>query len=431
MSWERISGKVSALVALALLSIMISGCGGGGGAAGGGAPGVDRSTVGTQRSIEINNYTNWFNQPDPSIGNANKIDVLALRDKVCLTEEWNDVTPHALKSINPNIKVYRLYDLMCKCAWDSDWRNGSSDLSHLQTPFTKDDIDKNDWWLRDANGNIVKEDSSIWFLDVGKPGYKEAYLKAVLDRNAGKGFDGIVFDYWWPNLDWIIPNYGGTMPPKGYSSDQEWFEKAWKPFITYVCDGLHAAGYRIIGNCAGAYDTTNPRRIWQRTKIDGVVYEQWVTDFPPHTGDWLPATVIEQRINSVIADPLEVWAVDGGLESTTTDFEQKHNASIAMYYITMHQTRGTCSYYYIRNRKVQWDPLWDFNIGQPIGLASKMSGKYFWSRKFSQGVVIFNYESEETISYKLDQTYIDPVGKSFSGAISVRPHTGIILKIAS
>jgi len=71
----------------------------------------------------------------------------------------------------------------------------------LQTPLTKAEIDKNDWWLRDGLGQKIGKEGNVWFIDPGKPGLKEAFVKAILERNEGKGFDGIVFDYWYPSIN--------------------------------------------------------------------------------------------------------------------------------------------------------------------------------------------------------------------------------------
>lgn len=381
----------------------------------------------TTRSIRLNNYAMWDFLCDQTTDPQEMMQMLAKRDNVCYTEEWISVTPQALKSLNPNVKVYRLFDLMCKCSWDSDWRNGPSDLSHLQTPFTKDQIDKNNWWLRDAKGNIVKENATIWYLDVGKPGFKEAYLKAVLDRTANQGFDGIVFDYWWPSLAWLIPNYGGTMPPNGYSSDQEWFDKAWKPFVIYVCNGVHAAGYRIIGNCVGEYRDGNPRRMWQRTKVDGVVYEQLAFDFPPNVGGWLPATTIQRRMTAINTDPLEVWAVDGGLEDTDPAYNEKRKVSLAMYYISLPWPPDECSYHAHYSGKIYWEPLWDLDIGNPTQAAVKRTGSYFWSRKFKNGMVLLNYDPKQTITYFLSRPYRDSDGNLISNKAVLPPHSAMIL----
>jgi hypothetical protein len=264
---------------------------------------------------------------------------------------------------------------------------------------------------------------------VGKPGFKEAYLEATLSRMAGKGFDGIVFDYWWPGLTDINDWMRSHPRPAAYPTDADWFNNAWKPFIEYVTRGIRSSGYRIIGNCVGEYNTTDPAYQWQRSKVDGVIYEQFAVGWPQQGGNWLPGSVIERRIDSFSKDPLEVWATDYGLQNTLPEFDQKRHAALAMYYVSVPVSQEKRSYYYINNRMVFWDPLWDFNIGTPSENAVKMAGKYFWSRKYSQGMVLLNYEGSESISFTLDRSYKDADGKVYSGTVTVHPHTGLILGI--
>jgi len=408
-----------------------------------------------KRSLYLHNYLNWYPPKKTDSDYQEKVQMLAKRDNVFMTESYaklSELDPQILKSLNPNIKVYILYDLNAKNSWDSDvqsldWSGCKNDYSALQTPISCQDIVNNDWWLRDGNGNIVIDpfqNGNTRFLDVGKPGYKEAFLQGVLDRLNGKDYDGIIFDYWWPYLSWILQLEGTPPPPmpEEYPTDDDWFNNAWKPFIDYVMDGLHNAGYKIIGNCAGEYvessgsQTWQQRKAFQRSKVDGIIYEQGVIDWW-ESGDnpsgWLQGSTIEDRINSLLADPKEVWQAENGLSVDDSDplRAQKQKLSLAMYYIGLPQSeelRQKRSYGTVFAGKIYWDPTWDFYIGTPAESPIKMTGKYFWSKKFTLGLVLMNYESEESIPYVLDRTYIDEEGEEHSGTITLPPHTGMILR---
>jgi hypothetical protein len=269
------------------------------------------------RSVRLNNYENWWFGNKDDWNREEMIRILARKDSIGITESWTSVAPTDLKTINRQISVYRIYDLMVKNDWDTDW-NDPNNLTALQTPLTKAEIEENDWWLRDANGAIVKESSRMWFLDIGKPGLKEKFLSVMLERMAAKKFDGVTLDYWWPSLDWLFNKHDYSFPPQGYADNDDWLTRAWQPYINYVVDGLHAAGYKVIGNYVGEYNTTNLKSQWQRSKVDGVIYEQWAVDWPEKDGEtgalkpgkWLPPDVIEKRIASANSDPLEVYITD-------------------------------------------------------------------------------------------------------------------------
>ncbi|HET6453343.1 MAG TPA: putative glycoside hydrolase [Armatimonadota bacterium] len=355
---------------------------------------------------------------------------MAKRDNICCGE-GSPVTPEKIKALNPDAKVYCLYDLLCKNIWDSDWKDPSN-TERMQTPLTRRMIDRNNWWLRGVEGTIAKENDSTWLLDVGKPGFKEAYLDGALSRMDGKSFDGVVFDYLWPSASSLkqVLKLEGL---QDYPSDDEWFYRAWKPFFEHVVTGLQKAGYRVIGNCAGEYGTIGLKTIWQRSKVDGTIYEQGAVDWRGNNGAWLPGNIIERRIKALASDPLEVWFANNGIIADnpavpdTPDFKRKVVVSLAMYYIGIPASQEKRSYDYAYDWKPFWDPLWDLYIGEPVERAIKTPGKYFWSRKFTCGVVLLNYESQETINFSLDGEYRNPAGERVTGEISITPHTALIL----
>ncbi|MHB0912212.1 MAG: putative glycoside hydrolase [Armatimonadota bacterium] len=420
------------------LLIGTAGCGGGGGGPASpvssevqadtgvnSAVDIDSASTGT-RSVNLNNYNNWWGPVKGASDYADKVQSLAKKERICMTEKYSllaGLTANDLRAKNPSAKIYRIYDLLCKNRWDVDWGNFHK-VQSMQTPLTKAEIDRNNWWLRDGNGEIIAVDDDTWIIDIGKPGIKEAYLSTVLDRLEGSGVDGVVFDYWSPEISkWMH----GRPRPADYPNDNAWFAKACQPFLAYVIDGLHAAGYEVIVNCGGAYGMTGAEPVWLRNRIDGTVYEQWVVGWK---GEWLPGSTIEKRILAFKNDPLEAWSADYGLVSSDPMYAQKAQLGLAMYYIALPDSpamRSNRSYHHRNARLVFWDPLWDFSIGEPAASAVKMGNRYFWSRKFTAGLVLMNYESSESISYPLDRTYKLPDGTLVSGQVTVEPHSALIL----
>lgn len=430
-----------------IISLLIAGCGGGGGSSYAADTDMDTDarTVApaSARSVRLNNYGSFRLTSHADKDNKAKLEaalkVLAQRDNICIGESWQYInrtsgwtglTPQTIKRLNPNAKVYEYWSLTSKPEWDTDW--GAQNPETLKdwrmcSPLTWKQLEQNDWWLRDGNGNRVHEpgENKSWFLDVGKAGFKEAYLQGLLQRLSGKGYDGVMLDYWWPGIQRHIISPQGVPMPEAYPNDQVWFDKAWKPFVEYVTTGLHRAGYRIIGNCVGEFGTPNKQQAWQRTLVDGTNYEQFAFSFRP--GNWLNGNVIEQRINAAMQDPLEVVITDSGIRSEDTEYARKHLVSLAMYYISLPSTQASRTYGNTFNELPHWQQIWNLDIGQPAQPAVKRSGYYFWSRKFSQGLVLLNYEAKEQITFALDQSYRDHSGKIVSGSIVVPAHTGFVL----
>lgn len=440
MPEARAASLVWAGLAMCLVSIVVCGCGGGGPS----SPTIDLAAADQlgPRSVQLNNYNNWA---APMYGSADydqQVQALARRDRICMTEVYSfnsRLTPDRLRQLNAGAKVYRIYDLICKNTWDSDWKDYALlGDRYMCTPIFYQHIVANDWWLRDGDGNIIKENDRTWFLDVGKSGFKEMMLDNILARVEGKGFDGIVLDYHGVASDvygkWITGR--GLPAPTAYPTEYEWFTEAVKPMIEHVIVGLRSHGYEVIVNCAGEYYTTHPDLQWLRSKIDGSIYEVWSLQ---SNGDWLSPRQVENRIGSFLNDPLEAWTADFGLRGPgdtqfgpDPEYDRKFHVALAMYYIALPQSpalRSKRSYHHYKNMLVYWEQLWDWRIGEPEALPVKMPDKYFWSRKYTGGLVLLNYDENQTVTYPLDRRYRTPTGQVLTGSVTVRPHTGLILAV--
>lgn len=440
MAYSRHAAVLLVGLALLVFSTVICGCGGGRISSPvselRGAP--DAMAM---RSVQLNSYNTW-GPPRPSSSEYDmRVQCLAMRNRIVMPEKFSvlsNLTPQMLRQMNPRAKVYRLYDLCCKNSWDSDWIDYSSlGDRFVQTPILYQDIVANDWWLRDGNGDIVKENERTWFLDVGKPGVKEMLLKNILARVEGKGFDGIVLDYHGADgglFDkWITGK--GLPNPVQYSGEADWFYKAVKPMLLHVAGGLRSRGYEIIANCAGEYYSPHSESQWLRSLIDGSVYELWALNSDT---EWASQRIVELRINSFLDDPLEAWTADYGLrgpeglgeQGSDPEYYRKFTVSLAMYYIGLPQSadlRARRFFNRYGNMEADWESLWDFYIGDPSALPEKRSGKYFWSRKYTQGLVLLNYEHSEAITYPLDRAYRTPKGTALTKSVTVKPHTALIL----
>jgi hypothetical protein len=394
-----------------------------------------------QRSVKLNSYQVWHLVQSGDNENQLKLDEalrnLAKRGSICYgegveyvndTSGWSKLSPQSIKTINPTAKVYRLWASV-KPKGDTDWEKPKGtynpDNMRMQLPLLWSDIEENDWWLRDGNGEKVEaEPNWAYYIDLGKPGVKEAFLKNALARMQGKEFDGVVFDGAMETLTgWLK----GRPLPKNYASDEDWFKNAWQPFLQYIVQGFHTAGYRVIQNCGGEYLNSDSKKQWNRSLVDGTVYEQWAVNWPDQGSGWLPGAVIERRINAIASDPLEVWTADYGLKSTDPQYGQKQKVGLAMYYVGMPSGQYKRSYHHYGTGTAYWESIWDFNIGIPAEPAVKMPGKFYWTRKFTRGIVILNYESSETIAFGLDTTYVTPDGNATSGQVTVPPHSALIL----
>lgn len=435
--------ELSSLMILLIVSFFITGCGGGGGGrATLPAPSPQTPVIETTRSLQLNNYGSFHLLPDADKNNTSKLEaalkVLAKSDNVCIGEGWQYInrspgwtglTPTSIKALNPKAKVYEYWSAISKPEWDTDWGLATPPSDwRMQCPLTWKQINDNNWWLRDGNGNKVHEPGhdNTWLLDVGKSGFKEAYLAGILNRMRNDRYDGPMIDFLWPGVEKFMFDRQGIPMPTAYPTDDEWYVKAWQPFLKYVCDGVHEAGYKIIGVNVGLPNSGDPRQDFQRTLFDGTNYERWMFDFD---GSYFSGAEAEEMINAAYNDPLECIITDCGLVASDPQYDSKHLVSVAAYYIALPGTQQNRTYGNKYNQLPHWQPVWDFNIGSPADPMTKMAGKYFWSRKFTNGIVLLNYDASEDITYTLDRAYKDIDGKVYTGRIVVPSHSAKILAI--
>jgi hypothetical protein len=382
----------------------------------------------------MHNYGSWtFINPEDRL-NATALQaqlrVLAKDSDVMLQEGWgvynntpgwDGITPESIRALNKEARIYQYWSLMTKPAWDTE----SPTDDRRACPLSRIDIDRYDWYLRDGNGNKVREPQST-YIDVGKPGVKEAYLTELLSRLKDKGFDGVVFDIWFPRwLQQLVFDAQGIPMPAAYPTDDAWYSKAWKPFITHVCNGLHSEGYKIIGNSVGFYGQTCAEQEYQRSLCDGAVCERFIFDW---SGKLLPTAEIEKVIMSATNDPLDLWILDTGLEESDLDFAAKMQMSYAAYLLTVpigdapRQSFGCPG-----TDWPKWYPIYGLDIGGPKGIASHEVGRNVWTRPFDNGVVWLNLENEPH-SIKLLGKYRDVDDNILSGTIMLQPHDGLVMK---
>lgn len=398
------------------------------------------------------------------------LNTLAHRDSVMLggrnfranyaVDGWERYNPAEIKLLNPTAKVYFVAVLCAKCMADEDVAYPLRTPLLMDGLLTKAEIDSEDWWLRDGWGDPVYErdvygdvimmtvgGSPIqwnWFLDVGKPGFKERYLELILEslnsipgnaessyeRIACDGYDGIVFDYWQPNMvsRWIT-DYG-LPAPVSYPDDSAWYV-AWKVFFEYMCAGVQAAGYEVIGNCAGTALQTEQWAIDQRAACDGVVYERFVFDFEKNGAGIRSAADVAQSVAEIAADPLVTWVCEEGLTELSSDAARE--TSLAFYYVGM---SDRCLYHHPKddNRPIR-DTLWDIDLGLPLerGIRLSVAGvtKYAWIRRFWGGCVVASCEAAPFTFTLDDRSYVDLAGTAVSGTITLAPNTGKILRCAN
>lgn len=422
------------------LSIALAGCGGGKGPSVAGSPITAQSNPVTPngRSVNLNSYgacslVSAADHLDPvklqqALVLLSKCDTCVIPDMESSSREtpgWDGRSAASLKRLNPNTKVY-IYYRVCKTPYDYDWGKQADSVPNpcnWECCMPWFEIEAHDWWLRDAEGNKITSSDGYYALDIGKPGFKEKLVEYIRTRSAGQPIDGFVLDGVdaAQSADWWATTH--SRPP-AYPTNDDWYEKAYKPYLNYVADELHRSGYKVVGLCQDySYRNADPYHAFIRSKIDVSLYENWILNWD---GTWKDPVAVEQRIQDFNEDPLESWVSCGGLFAGVSEYDRKSLAALAMYYVSIPQDQSKRSFHnYVT--PLNWDPLWDLNIGTPVGERVKRPGKRFWSRTYTNGIVILNYEDSGSDTYQLSRSYKDAHGTVYSGTVTLVNHSALIL----
>lgn len=408
--------------------------------------------VQTGRSVNTNTYNSWSLVGANDLYNPTKLEE-ALKifakhniatwgesaEQPNLVAGWDKLTTQSLRNLNPNIRTFAYYHGGGKARWEGDWevsRSGFNPNVTMVNPIPWYEIESNNWWLRDGDGNVVKngwENNNVTYLDLGKHGIAQSYANHLIKRLAGRGFEGVIIDYLPVSIkkDTNFATPGGyfnshPMPP-AYADDEEWYNKAYVPFISLVFDRLHSAGYKVVSGGIPYKDVTQKER-FIRSKVDIVTYEYWAIG---NDGDWFDVDRFYTHMDDFANDNLEAWLSDFPLRDNTSDYERKSNVSLAAYYLAIPRSQDKRSYNQYFSMYAFWLPIWDFNIGIPAVSTQKLANYSFWSRRFSAGLVLLNFDTR-SVNYDLgNQNYIDYKGNNYSGQITLPEHTALILKWVS
>lgn len=374
-------------------------------------------------SIKTANYGD-FKQPSPYAPDfAERMADIAKYDLIVAPAHWlagiggyHPSNPHLLedalalvRSSSPSAKILRYYNSQNKVAWDADWEIQGP--VGLQLKWTQNfllwrDIVSHDWGLRDSAGEIVKEDSRIWLVDIGKPGVKEAALEGLIRSWVG-GFNGVMMDV----LDVPRRYMAAGRGYAEYADDRDWWERAWKPYVEYLWPGVRAAlGIEVWGNFAGFYGMERysfPKDSHQRQFLDGVNHESC---FFGWEGQWLGE--LEARMASVQSDPLAI---------ITNDITGEADCTVAAHLLTLpgnRRLREKRYTHYCTDRTAFWNSGWEVDLGAPLGV--KESPKpLVYRRYFERGVVVLNYS---TLPYQATFQI------AHRGRVTIPAHSSFILR---
>lgn len=134
-------------------------------------------------------------------------------------------------------------------------------------------IDHPDWFLRDNNGNLIRNGRNV-FMDPGNAGYQEFWLDRAQELQEEYHWDGVFID----NVEASLNKFRrlGQMPAN-YASDES-YQKEIETFLSYISTQYFTPHQRpVYGNIVEYKD----KEIWLRylNHLDGVMIEDFAVDY--------------------------------------------------------------------------------------------------------------------------------------------------------
>jgi Hypothetical glycosyl hydrolase family 15 len=280
------------------------------------------------------------------------------------------------------------------------------------------------WFLHDkGTGERLMSSgySYLYAMDVGDPGYRQAWLESVLERlrdadGSGARYGGVFIDD--VNLHPIHWSSGQLQE----MTDTQ-YRQAMQSFIAYVSPRLQQEGFFVMTNLA--FDTGNSSQktaaIDIANRVDAVnreYYVRWGSGSPLFSGnDWMHHLTLTEDLMATGAD------YNGIAYGTAGDVQAQRYAR-ATFLLAWDGKDGSSMMYRPDESSDPYLPDWTTDVGVPLGPRTQVG--VGWKREFSDGVVIINPSSSGSQSFHLGAGYRKPDG-SCASSVTLAPTRALVL----
>jgi Hypothetical glycosyl hydrolase family 15 len=267
-----------------------------------------------------------------------------------------------------------------------------------------------EWFLHDAETGerIVSSGySSLYAMDIGDPGYQQAWLESVLERlrdadGTGTSYDGAFLDD--TNLDPVAHGFDGRI--QEMSDDQ--YRDAMQGFIAYVGPRLQQEGFDAMPNLS--FDTGDAAQraaavdvATHVTTVNREYFVRWGSGSPLFTGgDWKHHLTLMEEI-------LATGAGYNGIAYGSVGDVQAQRYARATFLLGWDGEDGSSLMFRPDESSDPYLPDWTTDVGTPIGSRTPVGSG--WMREFTDGVVVINPSASGSQDFSLSAAYRLPNGE--------------------
>jgi hypothetical protein len=310
----------------------------------------------------------------------------------------------AIKTQNPNMRIFGYKDVVAEVTYDSDWAEVNS---------------HEDWFVHDASGRRIMQRQWGWYLmDVGSAGWRQHLVSYMNSRINNAQYDGALADDVWDTMaSWYLSSFSATVPASVISG---WHNNV-MGMLRYIKANLLPGKILIVNS--DEWRTNDYLNIADGQMLDGYEHASYesATSYGRPSIDVLAGKCATGKI---------VWATSGidGSTATQTQIDAMLKYCYASFLVGMGASNAYWSWSsqggaIYTDISVAYQPIMDKNIGQPTG--TYYSSQNVYMRDFTGGKVLFN-PSTNSYTVNLGQTYTNLAGNSVTSLV-LQPHTGDVL----
>jgi Hypothetical glycosyl hydrolase family 15 len=389
MSFRPLLTASSALLALTSLALLLGG--GGGAASAQSAPAESTHFIAPTGTHEI-----------AQAGDLSRF-------KYVLVNAWNHDLIAQLKAKNPGVKLLVYKDMSSSRSYAC--RGGVDEaLLPAGVGYCFANARQPDWFTTDQAGNRIEWTPfpGHWQMDVGNPGYQDAWAENVLAELRRYRWDGVFLDNACMDCSFYFP--GKRM--QEYPS-QASYQAATRSFLARVGPRLKAEGFLVLPGIQShpVLATTALWADWTQFTSGGVhqYWMRWGNGVSFGGSYWLQ-----------LQETFELMQRQGKLFLTGTPADDAASMRWGRASFLLGWNGGPAGY-----GAGNWHPEWTVEIGTPSGPRYQVGTA--WRREYTGGTAIANISDSANQTVTLGGTYLLPDGSPTS-SVTLPPLSGLVLR---
>ena len=321
----------------------------------------------------------WFYKP-PESGD---LDALASQYDLFILTRMDEKERDYIQSLTtgPLFLQYLLFSEIQDPGSCTDQPNHNQ-VAELTGDFCELESNHPDWFLRDANGQVVQNDDGYVLMDPGNSKWRAYWLQRAQDAQALYGWQGVFLDNVEASLE-KRTRYGAI--PASYPDDASYQAAILDNLRFLYTHHFQPNGIPLFANIISANDPA----VWLQylQYLDGGMLENFAVGWSDDTlspEEWEAQCALAEQSQSL---GKAIILVSQGAES-----DQERQLFAFASYLLVNNGKAFFRYAHHSSYSQNWTfENYDFDLGKPLGPRYKKDG--VWMRDFEKGRVRVNPHS--------------------------------------